>query len=145
MQGEQEYKLVWESDDPAFLNRLKKNQCKRWLKSKTLRIAAVILAVVVLAGVLWLSFGERPTLSEMSVEQCIRFLRWNGIEFPDGKTTEYWGEWALSIIRRCEEDPNYLPGVSSTQLFVFSEDIREAVNDYYGITDARPAMEFDGV
>ena len=146
MQDEQEYKLVWESDDPNFLERLGKKQSRDYFLKKNrnlLRICAVILVVVVvLATALQIAYWNKSLLSAMPVPVCMEFLQLKGVTFPNGQTPEYWAEEALEIIGHCEEDPDYKLMVNSFELINFSEDIRIVVNEFYGVTDARP---WDGI
>ncbi len=78
---------------------------------------------------------DKVILSEMSEKDCIRFIESKGVVIPEEfKVKPELGSLIKELILRLEENPNYPASSSYTVLHEFSQNIKRAVNGYYGIT-----------
>ena len=76
----------------------------------------------------------KPMLSEMSDEECLAFLLAYGIEIPRQYTrADECVPFVKYIIAQVERNSNALFGFGYAFLQEFAEEIRNAVNDYYGV------------
>ena len=101
------------------------------------KLFAFILALTMVVSVgspVLVSAEDTAALSEMSIEECIAFLKANGVEIPDELYTELeWGVFAKEIIAQVEEDPNVAFPFGYSVLLQFANDIRFAVIKYYNM------------
>jgi hypothetical protein len=72
-------------------------------------------------------------LSELSEDECLAFIASHGIAIPDALNTNSVGSLAKEIIIFSEKYPQSPAGYSYTVTMDFAENIRKAVNEYYGI------------
>lgn len=75
---------------------------------------------------------KKPKLSEMSEEECLEFIKSKDIEIPDDLNKEGIGALVKKTIVQIEENPDKNFVVSYTVTLNFLENIRKAVNEYYG-------------
>ncbi len=76
-------------------------------------------------------------LSDLSERECIAFVKSMGVGIPDDYEDELmWGRFVKDTIAQVEEDPDcrFVYSYATTQ--VFAEEIRAAVNKYYGVGSA---------
>ena len=86
--------------------------------------------------------GQR--LSEMSEEECLRFIEEGGVEIPPRLNGPYRGGLIKDLICFSEQDPACDFGMlSSSETIELGYRVRKAVNEYYGIKDPGiPAEKF---
>ncbi|MHB8061747.1 MAG: hypothetical protein ACYDG2_03800 [Ruminiclostridium sp.] len=72
-------------------------------------------------------------LSELSEDECLAFISSRGIDIPAGLDTENIRAFVKEIISQSEKNPQSPGGYSYTATMEFAEDIRKAVNEYYGV------------
>ena len=96
------------------------------LEHKKLCIA--ILAMLLVLIVLLLCWVFRPKLSTLSDWELELFLMINRIEskYPLNM------EGLRNFIRRVEDNPYYIPVISSTEIEIWAAKLNKAVNRYYG-------------
>ncbi len=73
-------------------------------------------------------------LSTLSKDEKLCYLERQGVNVPDD-----YVDFVISIIPRIEEDPDYPCLVSNPVLCDLTEDVKNAVNDYYGRADSTPS------
>lgn len=74
-------------------------------------------------------------LSELTDDECIAFLKSSGVEIPalfEEEST--WAVFIRSTIEQVEENPHVSFPYGYTVLANFANDIKRAVNEYYGST-----------
>lgn len=80
--------------------------------------------------------SSKPALSALSEQECLEFLSKNGIEIPiDFQDNLELGKHVKKIISEVEADPHKVYVVSYTVAYDFFQEIKEAVNNYYGVTN----------
>lgn len=72
-------------------------------------------------------------LSQLSEDECRRFIASRGIEIPDNLYTKNIGSFVKELITQSEKYPQSPSGFSYTVTMEFAEAIRKAVNEYYGV------------
>jgi hypothetical protein len=72
-------------------------------------------------------------LSELSEDKCLAFIASCGLAIPDELNTKNVGSLVKEIITFSEKYPQSPAGYSYTVTMDFAENIRKAVNEYYGI------------
>lgn len=108
---------------------------------RNIRILAMVLLIcfltVVFSGCAKIpsSYEEdKVILSEMSEKECLRFIASKGVviheEFRDKPEL---GSFVKELIALIEKYPEYPASYSYTVLHNFAQQIKKAVNDYYGI------------
>lgn len=99
------------------------------------KLLCIILSVTLLfvAGMTTNAAGDNQArLSDLSGEECIAFLKEQGVEIPSVPEDDMaWGAFAHSIVVKVEENPNATFLYGSTTLLNFANDIKAVVNDYY--------------
>lgn len=78
--------------------------------------------------------SERSQLSDMSENECIEFIKQNGVEIPNDYNSAEWAPFVKEIICIIEEHPNYEFSYNYTVTLAFANAIKEVVNNYYGIS-----------
>lgn len=80
-------------------------------------------------------------LSEMSVEECVAFLKANGVEIPEEHYSELeWGVFAKEIIAQVEENPGLIFAFGYSALLNFAESIKSVVIKHYSMDGNNYAM-----
>jgi len=72
-------------------------------------------------------------LSEMSDEECVAFVKSYNITIPDDYEELEWADFIRKTIVSVENDPDYFFVYSYTETLRFANEIKNAVNDYYGV------------
>lgn len=94
----------------------------------------LVLSALPMASVAGIS-ESKPLLSEISESECIAFVKECGIELPTIYDDEAeWGPFVKGAITLFENNPNAPITISYTVTAKLAKEIRNAVNDYYGIT-----------
>ena len=76
-------------------------------------------------------------LSHLSDDACIAFLKENGVEIPPLFDSEnMWAGFIRSTIQQVEENPNVVFAYGYTVICKFANDIKQAVNEHYGVNEA---------
>ncbi len=98
-------------------------------------IIAAALASCLVVAVLFMTDPrpEKPMLSSLSESECVEFIRARGIDIPKGFDNGNLGGFVKEMVISVEEDPYYYLAVSSPITLDFAQEIRRAVNEYYGI------------
>ena len=114
-----------------------KNQIKR-----IIFIAAILFLIISAICIYTGSKGEaskpKKKLSEMSPEEQVAFVENQGIKYPSYTNADDWTDTIVRIIKHVEEDPNYSIVYSYYESLRFGEEIKKAVNEYYGRTPQDP-------
>ena len=107
-----------------------------------MRKGICLLLCVILASMVFfvpgkaVSVDEKPLLSEMSENECLEFVKDNGVVLPDLRETESdWGSFVKRIITLVESDPDIVFGINYTVTANLAEEIRSVVNEYYGVSE----------
>lgn len=102
-------------------------------------LISLILLLIVFPVANAQSYKQQP-LSEMSDVECLEFLDEHGIEIPEyflsDENIDWLIEYVLEIIAAVEKDPNATLSTGYSLTPTFFEEIRAAVNAYYGIDSA---------
>lgn len=99
------------------------------------RIAYVIAVVSLLLMIFMPTHATNPELlSEMTEDECIEFVKQYNIQIPDDYPDSVWAPFVKQIIEIVEENPEYDFSFSYTATLEFANQIKDAVNDYYGVT-----------
>ena len=103
-------------------------------------IAALLICVIVAVFFLANSNNDLTTyeqsgqkLSQLSEDECLRFIASRGIEIPNNLDTKNIGSFVKELITQSEKYPQSPSGFSYTVTVEFAEAIRKAVNEYYGV------------
>lgn len=99
-------------------------------------ISVLLMFVMVLSASrpMQASAENAVLLSEMSVEECVAFLKENGIQIPGEVEDEWaWGSFAKDIIAQVELNPNKNFVVEHSVVAEFVNDIKEVVAAYYNM------------
>ena len=99
-------------------------------------IVLCFLLILVLNAPAVAASNEQVVLSDLSQEECIIFLKEQGVDIPqifEDETT--WGFFAHSIIEQVEENPNIEFPYGSVMMSEFAYQIKDAVIRYYGVDD----------
>ena len=76
--------------------------------------------------------NSQVRLSDLSEDECIAFLKEQGVEIPPVPEDDLaWAAFAYSIIVKVEENPNITFLYGSTVLLDLANDIKSVVNEYY--------------
>ncbi len=106
-------------------------------KSSSTRTAEIILLSVLIVALLSAfaacGWGANVKLSDMSENECLDFIVASGVVIPEELKSSDIGDFVKELISRAEEYPHIPMAVSYTVTFDFTEKVRKAVNDYYGI------------
>lgn len=79
---------------------------------------------------------QQLPLSDLSDEECIAFLKEYGVEIPVAFDDELvLATFVRSIIEQVEANPQIIFAYGSAMMYTFTNDIKCAVNDYYGISE----------
>ena len=83
-----------------------------------------------------LDIGDsKQVLSTMSEQECIAFLKSQGVKIPDDYEDELvWGPFVKRIIANVEEEPECIFSYNYSVTQEFAEAIRTVVNEYYGVS-----------
>lgn len=87
------------------------------------------------------TFAESGTvLSELSENECIEFIKQQGVSIPCDYDELTWAPFVKQVIETVEEDPYYefMFNYSVTQKF--ANDIKRVVNEFYHINLSTPAV-----
>lgn len=74
----------------------------------------------------------KPLLSSLSEQECMDFLREQGVSIPTCFEEDDLAPFAKRIIAKVENDPNTPFAINYWVTLEFAEAIRDAVNEYYG-------------
>ena len=78
--------------------------------------------------------NDNIILSQMSDQDCLKFILENGVELPSYLENENnIASFVKKIIINVEQNPNYFITYNHTELYSFVERIKNLVNDYYGV------------
>lgn len=79
---------------------------------------------------------DERRLSDLSAEECIEFIKFYGVEIPDKFEDEMtWAPFVHDIIVQVEANPNTVFSFNYSVLHFFANDIKCAVNEYYGVSE----------
>lgn len=103
-------------------------------------IAALLICVIVVVYFLTKPNHNLTTyeksgqkLSELSEDECLKFIASRDIEIPDNLDKKNIGSFVKELITQSEKNPKSPSGFSYTVTVKFAEDIRKAVIEYYGV------------
>lgn len=96
-------------------------------------LAIIILVVLCFPGSASEFISKKTRLSEMTEDECMEFILSNGVEIPeDLATIQNLSAFVKQTIIDVENDPNYECCYGYYVTVQFVEDIKTAVNNYYG-------------
>ena len=76
-------------------------------------------------------------LSELSEAECITFIKAQGVSIPSDYEDELmWGAFVKEIITLVEQNPGTSLYFNYSVVHSFANDIKCAVNEYYGVTES---------
>lgn len=103
---------------------------------KKVMCAILIVSLIVVMGPSALATGtEKVTLSELSAEESIAFLVESGVTIPDIFEDELaWSLFIREVIAKVENNPNVVFLYNSSIIYKFANEIKNAVNEYYGVS-----------
>ena len=103
------------------------------------RIISSLLSIILLLSLVTTTAfaatttNNLPLLSELTVDECISFVKEQGIQIPDDYDDEsIWGEFIQKTISQVEADPNIVFSYNYIKTLEFANAIKDAVNEYYG-------------
>ena len=105
------------------------------------RTVAFFLAILLTLAMCFTSNAAEPDatqmrLSELSEEECIQFIQSRGLEIPDElKDYQSLGAFIKNVIATIEEDPYYQFAINYPVTYEFANQIKDTVNDYYGVQE----------
>lgn len=98
----------------------------------------LVTACVLLLNISMPAFAtasNEANLSELTESECISFLKERDVKIPgDSEDELLWAAFAKEIIRQVEENPNVTFAFGYTVLLEFANEIKTAVNEYYGLS-----------
>lgn len=114
-------------------------------KARKKSILIFLCVIAVLCIIAWLAYQMlkpdvylesyqecKIKLSELSEEECMKFIESRGIEIHESLQSAHTEELVKEMICNSEDNPWSSPSYSYSETFRLSEMIRRAVNDYYG-------------
>jgi hypothetical protein len=85
----------------------------------------------------------------MSENECIEFIKQYNIEIPNDYTEDMWAPFVKEVIETVDANPDYEFAFNYTVTLEFANEIKEAVNSYYGIianqTVCQPISEYSAL
>ena len=105
---------------------------------RNILIITILIIIIIISGICAGSEREDPKtikmLSEMSPEDQVAFVESMGIKYPPFTNADDWKDAIVRIIKHVEDDPDYSIVYSYYESLRFGEEIKKAVNEYYGRT-----------
>lgn len=102
------------------------------------KLLCFVMVIIMVIPVCVLSVAADDTnilLSEMSDEECLAFLKNQGVTIPDEFENELsWGPFIKEIITLVENNPNVTFAYNYSVTQAFANAIKSAVNEYYDVT-----------
>lgn len=114
---------------------------------KLLCLSIVFMFVFLLSNSATAVSENSVVLSELSDEECVAFLKSHGVEIPNIYEDEIMCvPFARTVIIYVEEDPNAEFIFNYHVLEEFANDIKIAVNQYYGVNNmARGVVSYENI
>ena len=78
----------------------------------------------------------------MSEKECIEFIKQYNIQIPNDYSEETWAPFVKEVIGIVELNPDYEFAFNYAATLMFANEIKDAVNDYYGIVTNHNAVQF---
>ena len=112
-----------------------------YYKENTTRKLFTLFLVTILIAALCLPIGasapttSRTFLSSLSDEDCIEFVKSNGLSIPN-ELLDYQslGAFIKNVITEVENDPDYHFVINYPVTYQFANQIKALINEHYGIT-----------
>lgn len=96
-------------------------------------IILILVLTILMTTSAYATNEDEIYLSKLSAEECIEFIKSYGVKIPDKFEDEMaWAPFVHDIIVQVEENPNTTFSFNYSVLHYFANDIKRAVNIYYG-------------